>query len=61
MHDTCVLDVADRGGLTLEDTGARLDITRERVRQIEVAALPKLGFDPDDLPGETRYDGAVGA
>lgn len=40
---SCALDVADlaelAGGLTLEDTGEILGITRERVRQIEAAAL----------------------
>jgi hypothetical protein len=35
MTDTCALDVADRGGITLEQTGAILGVTRERVRQLE--------------------------
>jgi hypothetical protein len=35
MKVSCVLDVADVGGVTLEDTGERLNMTRERVRQIE--------------------------
>lgn len=39
MPSTCVLDVADEGGATLEVTGAFLNVTRERVRQLEVAAL----------------------
>lgn len=33
---TCALDEADRHGLTLEDIGKSLNLTRERVRQIEV-------------------------
>jgi hypothetical protein len=32
---TCVLDVTDQGGATLEEIGTILSITRERVRQIE--------------------------
>ncbi len=43
MVDTCALDVADRGPLTLEETGARMNVTRERMRQIEVRALITLG------------------
>lgn len=45
---SCALDVAARGGLTLNETGALLSsmdgsgITRERVRQIETGALIKL-------------------
>lgn len=43
MPDTCSLDAADRGGMTLEDVGARLNVTRERARQIEVLALKQIG------------------
>lgn len=42
MADTCVLDVAERGGMILEDVGAALDLTRERIRQVENAAMAKL-------------------
>lgn len=35
MPETCSLDVADRGSSTLEETGAMLNLTRERVRQVE--------------------------
>lgn len=35
LADTCALDVADRGEHKLEDVGDRMNITRERVRQIE--------------------------
>jgi hypothetical protein len=39
---TCVLDVADEGGVTLEEVGILMNLTRERVRQLEDAALKKL-------------------
>lgn len=39
MKETCSLDVADRGGATLEDCGAIMNLTRERVRQLEVRGL----------------------
>ncbi len=39
---TCALDVAERGGQSLEEVGTLLNITRERARQIEVSALRKI-------------------
>ncbi|HYO95594.1 MAG TPA: sigma factor-like helix-turn-helix DNA-binding protein [Polyangiaceae bacterium] len=42
LGDSCALDVADRGGTTLEDVGAIMNLTRERIRQVEVKALAKL-------------------
>jgi len=49
MAETCALDVADRGGVTLEEVGEILNLTRERIRQVEVRGLLALktaaGFD----------------
>ena len=42
MQETCALDVADRGGITLEEVGALLNLTRERIRQVELSGLQKL-------------------
>ena len=42
MNETCALDVADRGGATLEEVGATMNLTRERIRQVEVKGLAKL-------------------
>lgn len=42
MNETCALDVADRGGTTLEEVGAIMNLTRERIRQVEVKGLAKL-------------------
>ena len=42
MGESCAIDVADRGGTTLEDVGAIMNLTRERIRQVEVRALAKL-------------------
>lgn len=42
MTETCALDVADRGGITLEEVGEIMNLTRERVRQVETAGLAKL-------------------
>lgn len=42
LAESCALDVADRGGITLDQVGEHLNLTRERVRQIEMTALAKL-------------------
>jgi len=42
MEHTCALDVAEQGGMTLEEVGHILNLTRERVRQVEVAGVDKL-------------------
>lgn len=46
LHDTCVLDVADRGGVTLEVAGELVNVTRERIRQIEEKAFGRLKRKP---------------
>jgi hypothetical protein len=48
MPETCALDVADRGGITLEDVGSLLNLTRERIRQVELSGLKKLRSHIDD-------------
>ena len=47
LEDTCALDVAERGGVTLEEVGEILNLTRERVRQVEVSGLEKLKDSSD--------------
>lgn len=47
IHPSCALDVADRGGLTLEEVGKLMNITRERIRQIEAACKIKLAEEPE--------------
>ncbi len=39
LQDSCALDVAERGGLTLEEVGEIMNLTRERIRQVEVRGL----------------------
>jgi len=61
LVETCSLDVADREGVTLEETGAILNVTRERVRQIEMRALKfaeenvKRGKIPIDIPDDDDH------
>jgi hypothetical protein len=49
LPETCALDVADDGPHTLEEVAAILDLSRERVRQIEEVALAKLRRGLDQL------------
>ena len=42
IPETCSLDVADRGGATLDEVGRLTNRTRERVRQIQEAVLRRL-------------------
>ncbi len=42
MTESCTLDVADRGGATLEEIGDMLGLTRERVRQVEEEAMERF-------------------
>jgi hypothetical protein len=51
MAETCSLDVADRGGITLEEVGAILNLTRERIRQVEVRGLTKIKLHTGDELG----------
>jgi hypothetical protein len=62
---SCVLDVAEADGLTLEDLGELMTLTRERVRQIETIALTKLkkniaplvtSEDLEELDIDTNWD-----
>ncbi len=49
MKETCALDVAERNGITLEEVGEIMNLTRERVRQVEVRGLLKLKmFRPEE-------------
>ena len=42
MGETCALDIAERGGVTLEEVGRIMNLTRERIRQLEIRGLKKL-------------------
>jgi len=55
LEDTCALDVADRGGITLEEVGAIMNLTRERIRQVEVRGLEKLKEVPESMGGLDVY------
>jgi DNA-directed RNA polymerase sigma subunit (sigma70/sigma32) len=55
MRETCALDVAEKGGITLEEVGEIMNLTRERIRQVEVRGLLKLKMaspSPEELGAE---------
>jgi len=63
MSETCALDVADRSGITLEEVGEIMNLTRERIRQVEVRGLLKLkmasaleAFDGADSSPRGQFD-----
>ena len=56
LDETCALDVADRGGITLEEVGTIMNLTRERIRQVETRGLLKLRAIAEDEP--KRHHGA---
>jgi len=55
-EQSCALDLADRGAMTLEDIAVVTNLTRERIRQIELRALVRrarpaavaMGLGPED-------------
>lgn len=59
LQDTCALDVAERGGITLEEVGEIMNLTRERIRQVEVRGLRKIRAcspSPEELGALTPED-----
>lgn len=57
LEETCALDVAERGGITLEEVGAIMNLTRERIRQVEVNGLSKLKEVPEEDGGLVAFEG----
>lgn len=54
LADTCALDIADRGGITLEEVAKVINVTRERVRQIEGRGLLRLRMIAAEPEGAGR-------
>jgi len=47
LPETCALHVADRGGITLEQVGTLVNLTRERIRQLEDQSIAHIKSSPD--------------
>ena len=53
LDSSCALDIADRGALTLDEVGDLMNLTRERIRQIEEKATRDARAAGFDGMGET--------
>lgn len=51
LAETCSLDAADKGPLTLEEVANLLGLTRERIRQIESRGLYKMRLKLSKIVG----------
>ena len=51
---TCALDVAEKGGITLEEVGEIMNLTRERIRQVETRGLEKVRHETEAEPRRPR-------
>jgi hypothetical protein len=54
LKHTCALDVAGRQGITLEEVGEIMNLSRERVRQVLIEGLHKLRTRSRSLGDEPR-------
>lgn len=50
-HTNCALDVAEEGGVELQDVGAVVGVTKQRIHQIQNKALLKLEYELPHLLG----------
>lgn len=69
-NQSCALDLAERGPMTLEDIATVTNLTRERIRQVELKALLRrarpaaiaMGLEPEDAAAiGTRHQVGPGA
>ncbi|MBI3074251.1 MAG: DNA-binding protein [Deltaproteobacteria bacterium] len=49
VEQSCALDVAEKGGSTLEEIGLIMNLTRERIRQLENSGLTKIKEGTTDI------------
>ena len=60
LSHSCALDLADEGGMSLEQVGEAMGLTRERVRQMESSAIGNMSgisdLSVEDLPDPSGED-----
>ncbi len=55
-REQMIIEMRYRDSYTLEDVGKKVELTRERVRQIECKALRKINFGVEKFIRKTRLD-----
>ncbi len=60
LKETCALDVAEKGGITLEEVGEIMNLTRERIRQVETRGLMKLREATESEPSREALPAVLG-
>ena len=48
LRESCALDLAERGGMTLDEVAEVSNVTREMVRQLQLSAIRRLANRDDD-------------
>jgi len=60
LEQTCALDMADQGGMTLDGVGKMMNLSRERIRQLEHKMATMIGIEDQENDGLLEwYYGAI--
>jgi len=60
MRDTCSLDLAEKGGMEQKEIGEHMGFSRQRVAQIEKAAMAKFLNNWREMVGDSELPEQLG-